>query len=192
MLVGLNLKNDFEILTPQWPIFFFSRFRLRLGTIRIQKICRSDFSSSASAESGNCHGKRRFCAAESALKLVDLSRTRQRPLNCTCTVRYYRVGPPFQHAKQGSQYMLLIFEASFILKSKFTQFFSCRPAVLNFTILPSRYSAGTHFTQFATELLRTGTFSKLAYLTGSSYLRYINNPSTSYFAYKKRGPTLLW
>ena len=96
----------------------------------------------------------------------------------------------FSTQKYGSQYMLLIFEASFILKSKFTYFSSWRPAVLNFTILPSRYSAGTHFTQFATELLRTGTFSKLAYLTGSSYLRYINNPTTSYFACKNRGPAL--
>ena len=86
--------------------------------------------------------------------------------------------------------MLLIFEASFILKSKFAGYLSCRPAVFNFTILPSRYSAGTHFTQFATELLRKGTFSKLAYLTGSSYLRYINNPTTSYFASKNRGPAL--
>ena len=66
--------------------FFFSRSRFSTGTIRIQKTCRSDFSSSASAESRNCRGKRRFCAAESALKLVDLSRIGQRPVNCTCTV----------------------------------------------------------------------------------------------------------
>ena len=72
-----------------WPHigrFFLSRSRLRTGRIRIQKTCRSDFSSSASPESGKLSGKQRFCAAESALKPVDLSRIGQRPINCSCIV----------------------------------------------------------------------------------------------------------
>ena len=66
--------------------FFFSRSRLRPGRIRIQKTCRSDFSSSASAESGNPRGNRACSAAESALKLVDLSRIGQIRVNSNSEV----------------------------------------------------------------------------------------------------------
>ena len=67
--------------------FFFLRSRLRLPRIRIQKTCRSDFSPSASAESGKSNDKRRFCAAESALKLVDHSRIGQIPVKSSSELR---------------------------------------------------------------------------------------------------------
>ena len=47
---------------------------------------RSDFSSSASAKSGNPRGNRACSAAESALKLVDLSRIGQIPVNSNSEV----------------------------------------------------------------------------------------------------------
>ena len=56
------------------------------GSLRIQKTCRSDFSSSASTESGKLSGNQGCSAVESVLKLVDLSRIGQIPVSCTCTV----------------------------------------------------------------------------------------------------------
>lgn len=67
--------------------FFFSRSRLRPGSLRIQKTCRSDFSSSASAESRKLSEIQACSAAESALKLVDLSRIGQIPVNSNSEVR---------------------------------------------------------------------------------------------------------
>ena len=67
--------------------FFFSRSSLGPGSLRIQKTCRSDFSSSPSAESGNPRGNRACSAAESALKLVDLSRIGQIHVNSNSEVR---------------------------------------------------------------------------------------------------------
>ena len=58
----------------------------------------------------------------------------------------------------------------FFLKGNFFNFLRCRYTIFNFTILYSRYSAGTHFTKFATKLLQKGNFSKTGLPTESTYL----------------------
>ena len=65
---------------------FFSRSRLSTGSLRIQKTCRSDFSSSQSAESRKLSEIQACSAAESALNMVDLSRIGQILINCISEV----------------------------------------------------------------------------------------------------------
>ena len=80
-------KKWFWNFDPIVAEFFFSRSRLSTGSLRILKTSTSDFSSSASAESRKLSGIQACSAAESALKMVDLSRIGQIPVNCTSEVR---------------------------------------------------------------------------------------------------------
>ena len=73
--------------------FSLSRFPLGSGSLRIQKTCGSDFSSSASLKVEKCNGNQACSAAQSAtqsaLKLVDLSTIGQILLNCTRVLLRY-------------------------------------------------------------------------------------------------------